>query len=206
MTIGHGLRAALAGLLLAFAVGCSDRDEGAKDPFALGEGGGGEIQEQLRELFAQLREGERKDEDFEANVAFYDAVDKLILMVDEQGTSIEPELIGELGATDSWAVRLGILHVLASIGTEKSVEPIMACILDPHPQVSHKAMYVLRGMTAHRIAPEEGEDDGLPAVPASGEGDDAFSPWARWHSRHGDELHARWTRWWKVHRDEVEID
>jgi hypothetical protein len=146
-------------------------------------------------------------EDPDAEATFHEAIQDLTL----RGSSIEYLLIEHLAEDEDWAVRYGIIHVLDSVGTRSSIEPLIAALADPHHLVSYKALHSLRVMADHREIPEEGLGaNGLPAVPPPAaddlDVDAAFKPWIIWHRDHASDLRDAWRVWWKTEGGSITIE
>ncbi len=180
------------GLLLASSTGC--REESSL--FANQKTGTGYDEEEVKAEIDSLVVGEEMAGSIEADIEFWDTVDALI----DRSSLIQPTLIEELSSSRSWAVRLGVLHVLASIGTKECVEPVLACLRDDHPVVARQALSLLRELTGHQIVQEDPAPGDLPALP------DDMEAWRTWHRQHQARLHLRWTQWWEANRDQTTID
>lgn len=130
-----------------------------------------------------------------------------------RGSRIEPQVIEILVAHGDWAVRKGLIEVLGSIGTRRSIDPLIAATGDAVPLVALYAHKTLQAMTGFRPIPAGGEPtgaNGLPPVPQRSENDlelDAEERlWAMWHRDHGTLLRETWQEWWKANRGTVTIE
>lgn len=129
-----------------------------------------------------------------------------------RGSRIEPQLIEILVAHGDWAVRKGVIEVLGSIGTRRSVEPLITATNDAVPLVALYAHKVLQAMTGFRPIPAAGEPtavSGLPPVPQRApdnlEMDAEERLWAMWHRDYGKLLQATWQTWWKENRGTADL-
>lgn len=155
---------------------------------------------------AQLAHG-KDHNDIEGSAKYSDAVAKLT----SRGARIETDLIEALGGTEDWAVRMGTIEVLQSVGTKKSVDHIISALKDDHPLVGLYADRTLRGMLKHRVIPETGTGprglEPLPARPANDVALDAEERiWAEWHRKHHVALHEAWKDWWAANREKTKVD
>ena len=86
----------------------------------------------IRKLVGKLAAAKTMIESAEDEATFEEAKSALILM----GSNIQGVLFEELASSDDWGVRYGIVHVLSAIGTQRMVEPLIAVLDDPEPQVA----------------------------------------------------------------------
>jgi HEAT repeat protein len=139
---------------------------------------------------------------------YHTAVDALIA----RGSRIESILIEELGGSNDWAVRLGVVEVLKGVATRRSIEPLMGALEDPQPLVALNADYLLRALTKHSVIPATGQApiNGLPPVPARTAEDISLDAeenlWAAWHQQHRVALHDAWRTWWQANQGTVVIE
>jgi hypothetical protein len=163
---------------------------------------------------AQFKDDERKEiageiddlasgkdpDDIEGSARYADAMAKLT----SRGARIEPQLIEALGSHRDWAVRMGVVEILQSVGTRQCVEAVIKAIDDTHPLVALYANKLLEAMTSHRIIPTDtGAAAPVPPVPRPATGDplDAEEKlWATWHAANGKRLREEWAQWWKENR------
>lgn len=147
-------------------------------------------------------------DDIEGQARYSEAVTKLT----GRGSKVEPQLIERLAVENDWAIRMGMIEVLGSVGTRRSIPALIRCTNDPVPLVALHADKLLEGMTGMRMIPPSGSStsaDGLPPVPQRGpdnlELDAEEKIWARWHAEHGIALQRAWEAWWKTNRGTAEI-
>jgi len=106
---------------------------------------------------------------------------------------------------------MGVLEVLASVGTRACIEPVIAATKDSAALVALHANKLLEAMTDHRIIPvgESGSAAPVPSVPARDpkvlDLDAEERIWASWHREHGHKLHEAWQAWWKANRGKATI-
>jgi len=161
----------------------------------------------VRAEIAKLAKG-KDTNDIEATATYSEAVNQLT----GRGSKIESELIEALVGDNDWAVRMGVLEVLASVGTRASIEPVIGATKDSAALVALHANKLLEAMTEHRIIPLAGEPGSaapVPSVPARDpkvlDLDAEERIWATWHQQHGAKLHESWLAWWKTNRGKVAI-
>jgi hypothetical protein len=161
----------------------------------------------IRAEIAELAKG-KDPADIEATAAYSHAVNTLTA----RGSKIEPQLIEALVGDNDWAVRMGVLEVLASVGTRACLEGVIGATKDPAALVALHADKLLEAMTGHRIIPAAGApvaDSAVPPVPARDPAvldlDAEERIWAAWHAEHGKALHDAWSAWWKANRGTVTI-
>ena len=134
--------------------------------------------------------------------------DEAIVWLTKQGSYIEPYLIERIASTDNWAVKFGALNVLDSVGTKRSIESFIACLLDNNPEVSLKALYNLRAFSGRRFIPKNGKSEhGMPPVPPRDVNN--FEPgadlqiWQTWTREYGAILHRTWEAWWNTNKERL---
>lgn len=187
------------------AAGCSNRSSELFEDDGPRKFTADERKEVQREI-EQLAKGKDVD-DAAGSAAYTEAVDKLTA----RGSKTEPQLVEALAGHKDWAVRMGVVEVLESVGTRVCVDALVGATKDPHPLVVLRANKLLEKMLGHRIIPAAGEAvvDGMPPVPARDPADlelDAEERiWAAWHREHAVRLHDRWLAWWKANRGTVKI-
>lgn len=193
--------------LLWMGAGCANKSNRVYD-----DGGRLEFSDAERKAVAKdadlLARG--KDlSDIEGMAIYSETVAKLT----NRGSSIEPQVIEILIAHGDWAVRKGLIEVLGSIGTRRSIDPLIAATDDREPLVALYAHKALQAMTGFHPIPAPGEPtgaNGLPPVPQRSENDlelDAEERlWALWHHDHGKLLRQTWHEWWKANRGTVQIE
>lgn len=155
------------------------------------------------------RLGSGKDpDDIEGQARYSEAVTRLT----GRGSKVEPQLIERLAVENDWAIRMGMIEVLGSVGTRRCIPVLIRCTNDPVPLVALHADKLLVGMTGHRVIPATGastSSEGIPPVPQRGpdnlELDAEEKIWARWHAEHGTALQRAWEAWWKANRGTAEI-
>ena len=156
---------------------------------------------------AQLAKG-KDGHDIEGTATYSEAVNKLT----GRGSKIEPQLIEALVGDNDWAVRMGVLEVLASVGTRACIEPVIGATKDSAALVALHANKLLEAMTEHRIIPAAGSPGSaapVPPVPARDpkvlDLDAEERIWADWHRANGGKLHEAWQAWWKTNRGKAVI-
>ena len=161
----------------------------------------------IKAEIAQLAKG-KDGNDIEGTATYSEAVNKLT----GRGSKIEPQLIEALVGDNDWAVRMGVLEVLASVGTRACIEPVIGATKDSAALVALHANKLLEAMTDHRIIPAAGDPGSaapVPAVPARDpkvlDLDAEERIWAEWHREHGTKLHDAWQAWWKTNRGKAVI-
>lgn len=205
-TVGLGVALALNMALNVALGGCSNSssrlyDSPTKSSFKADE------RKAISAEIAKLAEG--KDiNDIEGTATYSEAINQLT----SRGSKIEPQLIEALVGDNDWAVRMGVLEVLASVGTRACIEPVIGATKDPAALVALHANKLLEAMTSHRIIPAAGQPDSAAAVPPVPPRDpqvldlDAEERiWAAWHREHGQKLHEAWQAWWKANRGKAVI-
>ena len=193
--VAVGIVAALAG---AGCGGQSSRlyDSPTKSTFKVDE------RKAIADEIALLAKG-KDGQDIDGTATYSEAVNTLT----GRGSKIEPQLIEALVGDNDWAVRMGVLEVLASVGTRTCVEPVISATKDSAALVALHANKLLEAMTGHRIIPAAGEPGSaapVPPVPARDpkvlDLDAEERIWAEWHREHGGKLHEAWQAWWKTNR------
>ena len=156
---------------------------------------------------AKLAKGKDAN-DIEGTATYSEAVTQLT----SRGSKIEPQLIEALVGDNDWAVRMGVLEVLASVGTRACIEPVIGATKDSAALVALHANKLLEAMTDHRIIPVTGEPGSaapVPPVPARDPSvldlDAEERIWAAWHRDHGQQLHDAWRDWWTANRGKAVI-
>lgn len=164
-----------------------------------------------KEIEAEIAElaNYRKLSDAESTKRYHDAKDKLI----SRGAAIENQLIEALLGNPDWAVRQGVVEVLKGVGTQVSIEPLIATLADPEPLVALNVEHLLRAMTKHREIPETDKPagaNGLPPVPLSDPKvlalDADEKQWAAWHREYGQQLKKSWTVWWAANKEKIKVE
>jgi outer membrane murein-binding lipoprotein Lpp len=162
-------------------------------------------EDEIKDEIAKLAAIKEAGTDPEADADYEEA--KAVLI--QRGAGIQSILFEELAANEDWGVRLGIVHVLDSVGTKRMVEPLIERLTDPHHRVAFKAMYSLRGVTGHQVVPEFGEVDGIPAIPQPAQGFDPKAQmqlFSEWHAMNGNRLQDKWSAWWAINANRVDIE
>lgn len=185
-------------------VGCLERN-GDGSPFGSDSSLSAERGE-VRRLAAQLANAKTMREDVDAEVKYEEAKQELIAM----GTGIQGILFEELAGSKDWGVRYGIVNVLSAIGNRRMVEPLIAVLDDPAPEVAWMAMQVLQVVCNHQMIPaaeSEAVEGGLPPLP-QGDGDGASQErlWHTWHALNGRQHRELWERWWDENQHRVRIE
>jgi hypothetical protein len=162
---------------------------------------------EVRAEIATLAQG-KDHSDIEASAAYSQGVEKLT----SRGSKVEPELIEALAGNQDWAIRLGVIEVLESVGTKACIEALIEAIRDPAPLVALRANTLLETMTDHHVIPAAGSPpspEGLPPVPRRKPEELALDAeeklWSAWHREYGKLLHATWLDWWKANRGTVKV-
>jgi hypothetical protein len=147
--------------------------------------------------------------DIDASATYSETVQKLT----GRGSKIEPALIEALAGNQDWAVRMGVIEVLESVGTKACIDAVIAATADPAPLVALHANTLLEAMTGHRVIPAAGSPpsaEGLPPVPKRDPGDLALDAeeklWAAWQQQNGKLLNATWAAWWKANRATAKVN
>jgi hypothetical protein len=129
-----------------------------------------------------------------------------------RGSKVESQLIENLGSHPDWAVRMGIIEVLGSIGTRACVDSVIKATGDPAALVALNANKLLEALTDHKLIPGPGQPtspEGLAPVPQRASTDLALDAeeklWSMWHQANGRLLHDTWLAWWKANRGTVVI-
>jgi hypothetical protein len=177
------------GVMLLTVIACADRpDEDSEDA--------------IRAAIAELRVGERAAMEVDAELAFEDQIEAL----KKRGVSIEPILIEELGASESWGVRLGIIEVLEGLGTKACVGAMLGALQDEHPLVAWQALQWLEVVLDHSETPATPTPEHpLPPLPRDCAAADWHGNWCEYRRRYGAVLHQRWTAWWEKNRDSIDV-
>jgi hypothetical protein len=200
-------------LLFAFVLvfvgvsgGCSNPSERAYDNGSKIAFSDTELKEVQAEI-AKLARG-KSTEDIEGTAIYSEAVTDLT----RRGSRIESTLIETLAGNPDWAIRMGVIEVLGSLGTRRCVDTVIAATGDVAPLVSLHANKLLEVMTNHRVIPEPGQEtsaEGLPPVPQRSPDQIALNTeerlWAGWHQDNSKLLQATWKTWWKANRGTVDI-
>lgn len=146
--------------------------------------------------------------DIEASAIYSETVQKLT----SRGSKHETQLIEALAGNPDWAVRMGVLEVLQSIGSKNCIEAVINATKDAAPLVALHANKLLEAMTGHRVIPVAGaptSPEGLPPVPQRSADDLALDReeklWTVWHQEYAKQLHATWQAWWKANRATVKV-
>ena len=146
--------------------------------------------------------------DIEASATYSETVQKLTA----RGSKIEPMLIEALAGDQDWAVRMGTVEVLQSVGTKSCIDVLIVATKDPAPLVALNADKLLSAMTDHRVIPKAGaavSPEGLPSVPLREADNLALDAdekiWAIWHQQNSKLLYSTWLEWWKANRGTVKI-
>lgn len=154
---------------------------------------------------ADLAKG-RDPDDAAASVAY----DKAREALAQRGSRIETQIIDTLRSSSDWAVRLGCVEILQSIGTRASIEHLIAVLDDPESLVAFQANITLEAMTGiHQLA-----GDGKPglaslppvAAPDGLDRDAERRAWTDWHLRHGKELQRAWSEWWVANKGSAKVN
>lgn len=192
-------------LILAFTA-CSDSSRALFNPEPAPEFKDDERKAVLAEI-ASLANG-KDPADIEASAIYSEAVQKLT----GRGSKIEPQLIEALAGDQDWAVRMGVVEALESVGTKACIDTLIIATKDPAPLVALRADKLLAAMTGHRVIPVAGAPtsaEGLPPVPKRSPDDLALDTdeklWAAWHQEYAKLLHTTWLGWWKTNRGTVKI-
>ena len=168
-------------LCLLCLVGCTPEPvvrPGIPDPAV-------EKQEVLEQV--TILEVSGKKDDASSEVAVEQAVTNLI----ERGVRIEPQLIDTLSSTTSSAKRMGLIHVLNSIGTAASTEAMIGCLNDSDPKVVLMADVWL--IKQHPSAKSIVETM-VPPMPT----DDSMESLKTYCSLHANRRQIAWSTWWKT--------
>jgi len=146
--------------------------------------------------------------DIEASAIYSETVQKLT----GRGSKIEPLLIEALAGDQDWAVRMGAVEVLQSVGTKSCIDALIVATKDPAPLVALNADKLLSGMTDHRVIPKAGaapSPEGLPPVPQREADNLALDAeeklWAVWHQENSKLLYSTWLAWWKANRGTAKL-
>ncbi len=161
----------------------------------------------LNQQLADLSNG-KDPSDPKASALYDQAIESLT----RRGAVIETKLVDTLRRSDDWAVRLGCIEVLQSVGTRKCVDHLIAALLDDQSLVAFHADLTLRELTSHSEIPATGKPmgtNGLPSLPKRAATDlamDAESKiWADYHAKYKRSLHDGWEAWWKANGATVGI-
>ena len=164
---------------------------------------------EIRKLVAKMAAAKTMRDSADDEVTYEESKEALILL----GSGIQNVLFEELASNDDWGIRYGIVHVLSAIGTKRMVEPLIAVLDDPEPQVAWMSMQVLQVVCGYYPIPDGPEDmkalgaSGLPPIPVGS--DDGLSQerlWGEWHAINGYEHKAVWDRWWQQNQQRVNIE
>lgn len=154
---------------------------------------------------AALKAGRLQHEDPAESKRYDEAVRALT----RRGSKIEPQLIEALRGDRDWAVRVGCIEVLQSVGSKSSIEHLIAVLDDREPIVAWWSWRTLKVLVGQDFIPEAGlpPKDGLPPVPpADGRDLDAeFRSWKSWHSAHAAAHKAAWESWWQDNRKTITL-
>jgi hypothetical protein len=142
--------------------------------------------QEVLEQVTILEESGKKD-DAASEVAVEQAVTNLI----ERGVRIEPQLIDLLSSTNSSTKRMGLIHVLNSIGTGASTEAMIACMNDSDPKIVLMADVWLNKQ--HPSAKSIVETM-VPPMPT----DDNMESLKTYCSLHANRRQIAWSTWWKT--------
>lgn len=198
------LKLGVIALALLCLGGCIERN-GDGSPFA-GESSLGAERGEVRRLVEQLAAAKTMREDVDAEVEYEEAKKALI----DMGTGIQGILFEELAGNEDWGVRFGIVNVLSAIGNRRMVEPLIAVLDDPAPEVAWMAMQVLQVVCNHQIVPAseaEAVEGGLPPLPQSdGDGASQERLWHTWHALNSRQHRELWVTWWDENQHRVRID
>jgi hypothetical protein len=219
---GRALVVAALVLVLFATSGCLGPDRGA-DPSPFNSDSYVEDEKTILAEVQELRHGKRIEDP--SSSAIFDAA---VIKLTARGTMVERYLIEALRGDEDWGVRYGVIQVIDSVGTKKSMEPLIEALEDDHPLVAQKAMYTLRVFTDHRLVPatpreadaempepatvvlEDGTEVTLPPIPRIApedyDPDAEYRLWVTWWNQHKQDLRVAWATWYQQNSSDVVLE